>query len=415
MDSIQICGQTVLRGEVSVQGSKNVTLPILAATILIPGVTVVHNCPDIADISHMIKLLECVGCKVIRNRNTITVDAKNVEYAELPAKYVKTMRSSVMFLGAMLARVGEVQLNYPGGCVIGERPIDLHKEALQCLGAVFYEENACIHAKVSKFKGRSIQMKFPSVGATQNAIFGAVLAQGETMILGASIEPEVTEVVRFLNGAGADIRMDGCGTYFIRGVKCLHETRIRILSDRIVAGTYLLAAAATRGGIVLRDAPVCQMTAVIDTMRALGAFVICKGDTICIEAGKADRALSYLETKVYPGFPTDLQSPMLTVLALANGVSVVCEKIFENRFQVAKELVKMGADIRTNQNTAVIEGVKKLHGAKVTARELRGGAALVIAGLCAEGVTVIENRHFIDRGYEDICRDICKLGGNIRG
>lgn len=414
MDSIQICGQTVLRGEVSVQGSKNVTLPILAATILIPGVTVIYNCPDIADISHMIKLLECVGCKVLRTKNTITVDAKDVRYTELPGKYVKTMRSSVMLLGAMLARVGEVTLHYPGGCVIGERPIDLHKEALQCLGAVFCEENACIHARVLKFKGGKIQMRFPSVGATQNAILGAVMAEGETMICGASIEPEVTEVVRFLNSAGADIRMDGGGNYLIRGVKRLHETRIRILPDRIVAGTYLLAAVATRGGIVLHDAPVSQMTAVIDKLRALGAFVICKGDTICIEAEKADKALPYLETKVYPGFPTDLQSPMLTVLALAKGVSVVCETIFENRFQVAGELAKMGADIRTNHNTAVIEGVKKFHGTKVDAKELRGGAALVIAGLCAEGVTTIENRHFIDRGYEDICRDIRQLGGDIR-
>lgn len=263
MDSIQISGQSTLRGEVSVQGSKNVTLPILAATLMIRGVSVVHNCPKIVDIYHMIKILEHIGCKIHWEGSSVFVDARQLKETSLPSEYVKTMRSSVVLMGAMISRMGEITLHYPGGCVIGERPIDLHKGALESLSVTFLEEEEYIHAKALHLRGNVIKMPFPSVGATQNAILAAVTAEGTTRIKGGAVEPEVTELVRFLVSAGAKIRLDVNRDYLIEGVAGLYETEVSVSSDRIVAGTYLLAGVATRGEILLRNAPVTQLDAVL--------------------------------------------------------------------------------------------------------------------------------------------------------
>lgn len=414
MDSIQISGRTELRGEVCIQGSKNVTLPILIASVMICGVTVIHNCPKIVDIYHMLKILEHIGCAVHWDKQTLYIDAGEITKTHLPAEYVKAMRSSIVLMGAMLARMGEIRLHYPGGCVIGERPVDMHISALRSLGAEFEEHQESIYAKATMLKGNDIRMHFPSVGATQNAILAAVTAKGKTIIRGGALEPEVTELVKFLNSAGANICIDRKGNYCIEGVKCLHETEVDIAADRIVAGTYLLAAVATRGDIVLRKAPVLQLRNVLWQLKKMGADICWEKDVIHIRAQKAAKPLDYVETQVYPGFPTDLQSPLLATLSVAEGTSNIRETIFENRFKVIKELVRMGADIKVCKDTAVVHGGNELRGCEVLADDLRSGAALVIAGLCSEGETVIRNCHFIDRGYEDICRDFCLLGGQLK-
>ncbi|MBR1693046.1 MAG: UDP-N-acetylglucosamine 1-carboxyvinyltransferase [Lachnospiraceae bacterium] len=413
MNCIKISGPNILHGEVDVQGSKNAALPILAAAVLIPDISVVHNCPKIADIYHMISILEQIGCKVRWEGTSLVIDAKEIGDSRLPKEYVKAMRCSVVFMGAMLARRGEITLYYPGGCIIGKRPIDLHKKALGLLGAVFEEAADCIHAKTDGLTGSTIRMDFPSVGATQNAILAAVTAQGRTLIEGGAREPEVTELVRFLNCAGAKIVLGKKGQYEIEGVRQLHAVEFTVVSDRIVAGTYLLAGVASRGHILLHRAPVWHLGSVVEVLKKLGAKVTASGDCIELDAGGGICPIPYLETAVYPGFPTDLQSPLLAALSLAEGVSCVRERIFENRFAVAEQLRRMGADIQISKDTAVVCGVKYLVGNEVAAGELRGGAALVIAGLCARCETMITGCRYIDRGYEDICRDLQCLGGNM--
>lgn len=413
MKAIQLTGPNTLDGEVDVQGSKNVALPILAATVMIPGVSMIHNCPRIVDIYQMINIMEHIGCKIRWEGHSLLVDAVCVEKTKLPRTSVKAMRSSVVLMGPLLARCGEITLYYPGGCVIGKRPIDLHQRALERLQVSFETCEDEISASAGELVGNDISMAFPSVGATQNAILAAVLAKGHTVIRGGAVEPEVTELVCFLRKAGAKIFLNKRAEYVIEGVKKLHGVEFSIVSDRIVAGTYLMAGAATRGNVLLHGAPSQQMSSVLGILSQLGAKVQIVGNDIYLHGAGAVKPLMYLETAVYPGFPTDLQSPLLTVLSLAGGNSTVRECIFEQRFEVVAELNKMGANICVNGNTAQICGVSGLKGRQVQAKELRGGASLVIAGLCAEGETQILGYPFIERGYEDICRDVRMLGGKI--
>lgn len=413
MKAIQITGPNTLDGEVNVQGSKNAALPILAATVMIPGISILHNCPKIADIYHMISILEHMGCRITWEGHSLIVDAFHIKETKLPRNYVKAMRSSVVLMGPLLARCGEVHLYYPGGCVIGARPIDIHQSALEKLQVSFETGEDEIFAEAKVLIGNEINLVFPSVGATQNTILAAVLAKGRTVIRGGSIEPEVTELVSFLNKAGADIVLNKKNEYVIEGVKRLYGTEYRIVSDRIVAGTYLMAGVATKGKVLLHHAPVEQLSKVLEILKEMGAEVIINGNDIYLHAAQCVKPLVYLETSVYPGFPTDLQSPLMSVLTTAVGISRVRERIFEDRFGVAGELNKMGADIRIDGNTASICGVHHLYGNKVEAKELRGGAALVVAGLCALGETTIFGATFIERGYEDICEDISMLGGKI--
>ncbi len=413
MKSIDITGGNTLCGEVSIQGSKNAALPLLAASILIRGVSVIHNCPRITDIFSMIKILESIGCKVSFIGHCLEIDAKDICNTVLPEEYVKVMRSSIIFIGAMLAREKEVSIHYPGGCVIGDRPIDMHLEALQRLGVEFTEEGETIGASVRELVGSEIFLPFPSVGATQNIVLAAVLAKGTTVIKGAAKEPEVTEVCRFLQKAGARIQGIGTETLEIEGVAALQETEFTVVPDRIVAGTYLLAGAATRGAVLLENAPVWQMDSLLLMLRNLGAKLHIEGDKIFLNGEEADKSIPFMETRVYPGFPTDLQSPLMAVLARADGISIIRETIFEDRFRVVKELNRMGARIFQKENQALIYGVKRLGGMDVEAEELRGGAALVIAGLLAEGRTKIAGLSYIERGYEDIVRDLRCLGAKI--
>lgn len=413
MKSINITGGNTLCGEISIHGSKNAALPLLAAAVLIKGVSVIHNCPRITDIFYMIKMLESIGCKVEFSQNRLTVDATDITRTRLPEEYAKRMRSSFIFTGAMLARKKEVSIHYPGGCVIGNRPIDLHLNALSKMGAEFAEKEEIIYARARKLTGSEIALPFPSVGATQNIVMASVLAEGNTIIKGAAKEPEVAELCNFLVKAGADIQGIGTETLKIKGVSSLRETEYRVVSDRIVAGTYLLAAAATKGAVFLKEAPVAHMQSLLSVLKSMGASFTVEKDSIFMNGENADKPVPFLETEVYPGFPTDLQSPLMAVLARAEGVSMIRENIFENRFRIFRELNRMGAKIFVRDNHALIYGVGKLSGRNVAAEELRGGAALIIAGLMAEGNTRIEGFSYIERGYEDIVRDLKCLGAKI--
>lgn len=413
MDCIEILGGSRLKGEVAVQGSKNAALPIMAACILIPGVTVLKNCPRILDVECMCSILRSIGATVRWEGDALVIDAGQISQCRLPREYVTRMRSSVMVAGAMLGRCREISLHYPGGCVIGDRPIDLHIKALQQLGAVFTEQGDFLTAAAPTLKGNRICLSFPSVGATENVILAAVCAEGCTEVFGCAREPEIAALCSFLNAAGARIQGMGSPCLVIEGVKRLHGGQWDIEADRIVAGTYLAGALAAGGCIYLRNAPSGQMQSVLDIAACMGAEFL--QDSGGIRIRREGRLLSpgCLETGVYPAFPTDLQSQMLTALCLADGESALTERIFNGRFVVIEELNRMGAHIEVSKNTAYLRGGARLTGQSVTAKELRGGAALALAGIAAEGYTRIYNRHFIDRGYEDIVRDLKSLGANI--
>lgn len=415
---IRIKGGTPLAGRVRIQGSKNATLPILAACLLISGTCVIHNCPNITDVTCMQKLLEYAGCKVIWQKDTITVDATGVREYRLPGSLVKKMRSSVILLGAMLGRLKEAGIDYPGGCVIGKRPIDLHLMALERLGSMIQIEGNYIHASALKLRGDKISFPFPSVGATQNAILASVLAEGKTIIHNAAKEPEIVALCEFLNMAGADIKGMESDTLVINGVKELHETEYSMVTDRIVAGTYLFGALSTGGEITLEEAPTTHMQAVLAIVEKMGGEIIynnrqqSKSD-ITLRVPTYVQNLSYVETGVYPKFPTDLQSPLMATACKGLGSLILRERIFSNRFKIIEELQRMGADITCAEDCAVIRGGKELEGRNVIARELRGGAALVIAGLMAQGITTVSDTCYIARGYEDIVRDFTYLGAKM--
>ncbi len=413
MDSIYIYGGNFLRGETKIQGSKNAVLPILAASLLVKGTCVIKNCPRIADVCHMQNLLQELGCLVSWAGSTVTVNAFHVNDSRMNGESVTRMRSSIMLLGAVLGRLGEVAMAYPGGCVIGRRPIDIHLSALRDMGVEIGEQDQLFTAKAKKLHGTELELPFPSVGATENVILAAVTAEGTTVLKNAAKEPEIEALCGFLKEAGADIDGVGSSRLVIKGVKALHETKYTVPSDRIVAGTYLTAALAAGGSIFLENAPAGQMKALLAVAEKMGGCVTVNGEGVGLDVIHKLNAVPYLKTEVHPGFPTDLQSPLMAALCLARGESIIEESIFENRFRIVGDLQRMGAEIKTVQNKAYINGVEKLQGTDVEAEELRGGAALVVAGLAAEGKSVVKNRHFIERGYENICKDLRNLGADI--
>lgn len=410
VDWIRICGGYPLCGECRVQGSKNAVLPILAAAVLTEGTVILDNCPRISDADCMISLLQSVGCRVYQNGGTITIDSASVSGYALPEAYVSKMRSSVTLMGSLLGRQRKVVISHPGGCVIGKRPIDLHLQAFSQMGVILKEEGHMLTGDGEGLHGAEITLPFPSVGATENIILAAVLADGETVLKGAAKEPEITALCEFLVCIGAKIcSRDDC--IRIQGVKKLRCGRFRIPPDRIAAGTYLLGCMAAGGEICLRDVKTDELTAVLSAVSKMGGICHGSDEALFLKAPERPLPIPYLKTAVYPGYPTDLQSPLLAVLALAEGESCIEEDIFENRFRVVPQLRRMGADISIRKNRVKVQGVKRLMAKKVTAKELRGGAALVLAALAAEGETLIRNRRFIDRGYEDIVRDIKSLQG----
>lgn len=414
LNCIQIFGGKPLYGKVKIQGSKNTVLPIIAATVLHRGISVLHNCPRIDDVFHMVEILKCIGCKVLWSYNTLIIDAKEINSCEIPKEYADKMRSSVILLGSLLGRLKTVKLPFPGGCVIGERPIDLHLLGLSKLQVEIEEVDGAIHAQSKGLVGVDLSLAFPSVGATQNILLACILAKGTTIIRNCAKEPEVEELCNFLKSMGAKIEGIGTDILKVEGVEHLKDVEYEIVADRIVAGTYFLAAVATRGQILVTNPPKGHLGSLYEILKNIGVRLWETKEGLVIDAkGELIVPQEVIETEPYPGFPTDLQSPLIAVLTTIAGNSRIRENIFEERFKVIEQLNQMGAHIKVEGKDAYIYGGTKLYGCHVQAKELRGGAALVIAGLCASGVTVIENRHFIDRGYEDIIRDFMLLGASI--
>lgn len=414
METIHVYGGVPLQGQVGIQGSKNAALPILAASILTKGSSMLYNCPKIADVFHMITLLKSMGCKVTWEDGGISVNSDSLKSSAMPKEESISMRSSITLLGAILSRFGEAFMEYPGGCIIGERPIDLHKQALEKMGVVFNDVEKRLYASTTGLKGADIQFSFPSVGATENVILAGVLAEGTTVIENAAKEPEITALCRYLNACGADISGEGTQRIVIRGVEELNGTAFTVPADRIVAGTYLYGCLAAGGSILLKNVEPQDMLAVLRQSEMMGAQYQCTEEGIYIQAPERLQSNCLVRTEVFPGFPTDLQSPVLVAMSVAQGDGFIEETIFEDRFHIVEPLKQMGADITVlDKKHLNVQGVDSLNGCRVSAQELRGGAALVLAGLCAQGETVIENYRFIERGYENICKDLRELGARI--
>ena len=389
MSSIIVHGGHPITGEMKIQGSKNAALPILAASILIHGITVIKHCPKITDVFCMIEILKQLGCQISWEENsTLIIDSSSIEKVRLPLEEAGKMRSSITLLGALLGRKREAFIPYPGGCSIGKRPIDIHLTVLKELGIEIEQTEKEVYAKKTKAPSGKVMLSFPSVGATQNAVLASIYSDSQVILKNCAIEPEVTELCYFLNQAGAKIEGIGSKTLIIHGVSRLQEVTYEIRGDRIAAGTYLAAAVMTRGSLTVKKIDPKELSSVLELYQKMGNFVKVYQDAIFLDASKR----KYLEalnvtTEPYPGFPTDMQSQVMSLMTIANGKSEIIENVFEDRFKTAAELNKMGAEITIEENPkrALIQGVKQLSKAEVIAPDLRGGAALVIAALQAEG------------------------------
>lgn len=414
MDCVEIRGGKPLAGRVEIQGSKNAVLPILAGCILHQGISRIEHCPRIRDVFDMIELLQVSGCQVWWEGNCLAVDASHIGNWQIPVQIASRMRSSIYFLGALLGRIGRAELPYPGGCVLGARPVDMHLQAMQDMGASVEEVNGNIVARTRGLVGREITLRFPSVGATENIILAAINAKGRTVIHNGAREPEIEELCRFFREKGAWIRQWPDGRIEIAGGRELKDTTYSLAADRIVAGTYLLAAAMTDGRITLGRMPGHHMEEVLRLLSRMGIEMEWQGSDLTVDCRGRRRGLELLETAPYPGFPTDLQSPMMTLLAVTEGRCCIRENIFEARFKTAAQLKNMGADIEVRGKEAWVTGVPRLNGAWVEAEELRGAAALFLAGLNAAGLTKIRGCRYVSRGYENICENLKNLGADIR-
>lgn len=415
MDSICVHGGVCLQGKVRIQGSKNASLPILAATLLTKGENVLYNCPKITDVFRMKQLLRSIGCIIKEGCDCVSLNADRVRAGRMPAEAIQGMRSSACMLGALLSRCGEVSMEYPGGCVIGARPIDLHLKALEKMGAIFHVENGRIHGMVPNgFLGAEIRFPKVSVGATENVILAAVLAKGSTRISCAAKEPEVVALCQYLVQCGADIQGIGSGCLVIKGVEQLCGCCMKIPADRIVAGTYLFGILAAGGSAWLEGAPCDEMRAVLQVAKQMGAICQESPEGLYVQAPEELQAIAYLQTGEYPAFPTDLQSAVTVAALRARGKTVIEETIFENRFHIVEPLKSMGADIQISDGKRIlINGGRQLCGKSVEAKELRGGAAMVLAGLMACDKTYISGCDYIMRGYENIGKDLRELGARV--
>ncbi|WP_339338723.1 UDP-N-acetylglucosamine 1-carboxyvinyltransferase [uncultured Oceanicoccus sp.] len=416
MDKLLISGGSTLNGEIRISGSKNSALPILAATLLCDDVITIRNLPHLHDITTMIALLRCMGVDVVIDEMLgIEVNANTIEDLTAPYELVKTMRASILVLGPMLAHFGEANVSFPGGCAIGSRPVDLHLRGLEALGATVDVDEGYIRAKVDgRLKGAHILMDTVTVGGTENILMAATLAQGTTVIENAAREPEVVDLAECLNAMGAKISGHGSPTITIEGVERLHGCEYSVMPDRIETGTYLVAAAATSGRVKLKDTRSDILEAVLVKLEEAGAKITIGDDWIELDMeGRRPKAVN-IKTAPYPAFPTDMQAQFTAMNAISEGTSRVTETVFENRLNQTQEMNRMGAKISIEGNTAIIEGTATLQSAPVMASDLRASASLVIAGLIAEGDTVIDRIYHIDRGYECIEEKLQLLGANIR-
>lgn len=413
MSSYIIEGGHKLEGTVKISGSKNAALPILAATVLNVGKTTLYNVPNIQDTQMMFKILETLGGKVEKKNNKIIIDTSKINKFEIPEELMHKMRSSVILAGALLGRYKKAIFSYPGGCDIGSRPIDLHLRSFEKLGINVVQNYGNIICDAEKIKGEKIDLDFPSVGATENAILASVLAEGITTITNAAREPEIIDLQNFLNKMGAKIIGAGTNEIRITGVKKLKDISYNIMPDRIETGTFLCLAVATKGKLILENTNTGHITPIITKLQEAECKIEIEKNKIKINSNKKIKALD-IKTMPYPGFPTDMQSVFAAMLTTAKGTSIIVENIFENRFKYTQELNKMGAKITVEGKSAIIRGVRKLYGANVKATDLRGGAALVLAGLSAKGITKVENIEYILRGYENFDKKLRNINANIQ-
>lgn len=415
MSFYEITGGRPLAGTVAVQGAKNSVLPMMAAALLAPGVSVIHNCPDLTDVSAAMDILRLLGCSVTREGDTVTINAASPVPTPIPEQLSRELRSSVIFMGAMLSRMGTGELAYPGGCDLGPRPIDLHLSALRMLGADIREEQGTLRFGWSRWpRGREVCLALPSVGATENAMLAACGCPGVTTIVGAAREPEIVDLGRFLAAMGADIAGVGESTIVIRGGKALFPARYTVMGDRIAGATYLCAAAAAGGEIEVTGLRGEHLSALLAILEEAGCVVYTQGASICLRSDGLLEGVSSVRTGPYPAFPTDCQPLLMAALAGGNGSTIFVENMFDSRYRHVNELARMGADIRVDGRVAVVKGRGRLHGASVRGTDLRGTAALVIAALSAQGVSQVHDLRYIRRGYDGLERDLAALGAEIR-
>lgn len=416
MQKFIVEGGKRLGGEIPLQGSKNSALPIMAATLLCRGECVLESCPRLTDIYSASRILNCIGCRCTFSGNTAVVDSSAVGRTAVPEELMREMRSSIIFMGAMLGRTGECTVSVPGGCELGPRPIDMHIAALRKMGIEIRESCSGIICRSSsgRAKGTKLSLAFPSVGATENIILCAVTAEGETVINNAAREPEICDLCSFLRSCGAEIAGDGESRIVINGKKELHGCHYRIMPDRIVGATYLSMTAAAKGEIILTNACIPEMEPFLSVLEQTGCSIYTGENKIYLRSGARLKAVSdRIRTMPHPGFPTDAQAVLMAALVTADGTSVFEENIFDCRYRHTDAFVKMGADIQVLGKVAIVRGVPKLHGANVEATDLRGGAAMVSAALAADGTTEIRQISHIDRGYEKMEEAVGKLGGKM--
>lgn len=409
-----ISGGKKLKGTLRVNGSKNAALPILAATVLNGSINVLENCPKISDTKTALDILKHIGCEIENEDKVLIINSSNIAKTEIPEELVKKMRSSIIFMGPMLARFKKVTLYYPGGCELGKRPIDLHISAFRKMGAKIEEENGKIECFCEKLRGCEIELDFPSVGATQNIILAAVLAEGTTVIKNSAKEPEIADLCWFLVKCGAEIEGIGTSEIKIIGAKNLKSVTHKIIPDRIEAGTYLIMTAATGGKITLENVNAIHISPLLDILSKMGCKIKKYTSSITLKSNGHLINIPFVQTLPYPGIPTDIQPQLTALSSVARGLCRFEETIFENRTAHIPELIKMGADIELNGNCEfTVKGVKRLRGAEVLAKDLRGGAALITAGLCADGITVVDNSLHVERGYENIVEKLSEIGADI--
>ena len=413
MEKLIITGNQPLGGEISVHGSKNAVLPILAATLLVKGETVLHNVPDLSDVTASIEILKHLGAKVRREKSTLVINTESIVNNDIPEEMMREMRSSIIFLGSLLTRCKEAILCPPGGCDIGVRPIDLHISSLRKLGAQISQNGSCIHCRAQRLHGAKIFLSFPSVGATENIIIYSVLAKGKTTVINAAREPEISDLASFLNSCGAKIFGAGESTIEIEGVEELYPNSHTIIPDRIVASTYMCAGALQAKELVIKNIRAAHLVPVIPVFSEMGCRIFLSGNDLKLVSPKRLKRVKNIKTMPYPGFPTDCQSMLMAALSKAKGTSVFNESVFDGRYKHINELRRFGADITVNDRIAVVNGVRDLYAANVYSTDLRGGAALVLAALAAVGTSTVGNVSHIDRGYEKIEESLKKIGAVI--
>lgn len=414
METLYIEGGRELNGEIEVSTAKNSILPILAACLLSKGQIVLHKVTKFSDVMNMAKILESLGCKLKFESDTLIIDSSTADNYIIKDEFSKKIRSSIFLLGSLLTRFKKAKVAYPGGCDIGNRPIDLHIKGLKDLNVKIEERHGYILCDGKDMKAGEVHLDFPSVGATENLIMASIGLKGVTTIYNCAREPEIEDLQNFINSMGGKVYGAGSSTIVIVGVEKLHGTIYTPMQDRIIAGTYLIACAMCGGRIMLKNCDKKCNLALIQKLRQSGSIINENYANIEIISKSRPESISLIETQPYPGFPTDLQNQMLVMQSISTGTSVIVENLFENRFKICGELNKMGADITIKDRMAIIKGVDSLYGAKVTASDLRGGAGLVLAGLVAKGYTTIEDVYHIDRGYMSIEEDFCKLNAEIR-